>query len=464
MSRATVTTAGFLDADVVRAAQRTSDRVVADLLGGTRRPRGVVVTAPAGAGKSRLVADVVRQARDAGLRVAVAAPTNEQAFGLVRAVSALYGSLGAGRTVTFVPASSVSLPDEVRTLPGVRETPAAQARREPLVVGTLDKLGDAFARGSLGSYDVLLIDESYQADSAKYFAVGALAPVHLLVGDGGQISPFARIDDPGRWRGLPEDPLQTAVGVLRRNHPGTPVHGLPITRRLDRRAAGVARLFYPDLAFSPAVLPGVRQLRLRSGMTADARTRRLDGALDLAAREGWAHVELPRAAVLQADPESVELLVALVTRLFARGPEARCERRPRLQPVEPGQVAVGVSHNDQKDLLRVALDARGLEDVVVETANKLQGLEFEAVFVWHPLAGLPEADAFHLEPGRLCVLLTRHRQACVVVGRAGDRDLLEEQVPPPTAAYLGHDPDPLLDGWEVHREVFAALEPFRLCV
>jgi hypothetical protein len=80
----------------------------------------------------------------------------------------------------------------------------------------------------------------------------------------------------------------------------------------------------------------------------------------------------------------------------------------------------------------------------------------------HPLAGLPEADAFHLAPGRLCVLLTRHRQACVVVGRAGDKGLLEDQVPPPTAAYLGSDPDPVLDGWEIHRAVFTTLEPFKV--
>jgi len=141
----------------------------------------------------------------------------------------------------------------------------------------------------------------------------------------------------------------------------------------------------------------------------------------------------------------------------------RCERPPRLGRLRPEQVAVGVSHNDQKGLLRVALDAQGLSGLVVETANKLQGLEFEVVFVWHPLAGLPEASGFHLDPGRLCVLLTRHRQACVVVGRAGDRELLEDRVPPPTAAYLGWGPDPLLDGWEVHREVFAELEPLRVC-
>jgi hypothetical protein len=28
---------------------------------------------------------------------------------------------------------------------------------------------------------------------------------------------------------------------------------------------------------------------------------------------------------------------------------------------------------------------------------------------------------------------------------------------PPTPAYLGWDPDPVLDGWEIHREVIQAL-------
>lgn len=100
--------------------------------------------------------------------------------------------------------------------------------------------------------------------------------------------------------------------------------------------------------------------------------------------------------------------------------------------------------------------------MVVETANKLQGLEFAVTVVWHPLAGLAEADAFHLDPGRLCVVLTRHRHACVVVGRAGDRDLLTDTPPPPTAAYLGYDPDPVLDGWAAHEAVFDATDPYRL--
>src|SRR5438093_1496046 len=87
---------------------------------------------------------------------------------------------------------------------------------------------------------------------------------------------------------------QPAPGVLRRNHPSTPVYGMPISRRLAGRAVRVVRLFYPDLPFGPAVLPGVRKLRLRRAAVAAPRQRRLDSVVDLAAREGWAHVELPR--------------------------------------------------------------------------------------------------------------------------------------------------------------------------
>lgn len=463
MSTTNVQPQGLYDTCVIAEADRIVDRAIADLLSGTPGPRGIHVTSPAGGGKSHLISRAAGRARARRLRVAVVAPTNDQAFNLVRTLAQHHGGKD-GQTVTFVPASGRSLPDALRPLPGVRELDARTASGESLIVGTLDKLGDAFARGSLAPFDLLLIDESYQADAGKYYSVGDLAPIHLLVGDAGQISPFSTIEDPCRWRGLPEDPLQTAVGVLRRNHAGTAVYGLPITRRLDDRAVQVVRLFYPDLSFAPAVLPGVRELRLSKSHTAPRRSAHLDAALDLAVRNGWSYIELPRAAVLPADPETVKFLAGLVRRLFDRGPEVRCERQSKLVRLRPEKVAVGVSHNDQKDFLRVALDALGLSEVVVETANKLQGLEFEVVFVWHPLAGLPEADGFHLDPGRLCVLLTRHRQACILVGRTGDRALLEDQIPPPTAAYLGWDPDPVLDGWEVHHQLFAALERFQVSV
>src|SRR6202011_4357371 len=89
------------------------------------------------------------------------------------------------------------------------------------------------------------------------------------------------------------------------------------------------------------------------------------------------------------------------------------------------RIAISVSHNDQKDLLRVHLDEQGLDDVRVDTANKLQGLEYDLTIAWHPLAGLAEPDRFHLEPGRMCVMTTRHRHACIVVGRRSDTTLLD---------------------------------------
>jgi hypothetical protein len=77
------------------------------------------------------------------------------------------------------------------------------------------------------------------------------------------------------------------------------------------------------------------------------------------------------------------------------------------------------------------------------------------------LAGLPDVDEFHLDAGRLCVLLTRHRHTCILIGRTSDRELLDA-IPPTSRAYLGFNPDPLYDGWETHEAVFAALQPHRL--
>src|SRR5215218_804906 len=109
------------DTAAVTAAEVVTDCALCDLLDGANRPRGVVVTAPAGAGKSHLIARGVDQARKRGRRVAVAAPTNEQAFGLVRAIANTHCAGDPSWFVTFVPASTVSLPDAVRALPGVRE-------------------------------------------------------------------------------------------------------------------------------------------------------------------------------------------------------------------------------------------------------------------------------------------------------------------------------------------------------
>ena len=115
----------------------------------------------------------------------------------------------------------------------------------------------------------------------------------------------------------------------------------------------MAQAFYPDLKFSAAVLPGIRQLRLSPAMAIDRRGRLIDGALDRAvASNGWAHIELPTAPALTADPEIIDLITRLVDRLAQRGPRIRCEIQTSWRDLPGGRIAVGVSHNDQKDILR----------------------------------------------------------------------------------------------------------------
>jgi len=444
------------NAEVVARADSVAAAVVEDVRRSLGRETATVVKAPAGAGKSYFVGSAVGALRAVGARVAVCAPTNDQAYGLVDLLARRYPD----DVVTFVPATDRLLPPETGALPNVVSTDAATASGADLIVGTVDKLGSA--TGSLGRFDALLMDESFQADAGRYYRVGDLAPTHLLVGDSGQLSPFSTMDRPDRWRGLAEDPLQTAVGVLLRNYPATRVHAFPISRRLDPRAVEVARGFYPGHAFDAAVLSGTRELRVLPAVGSDPHTLTLDKTIEEAARSGWAHLELPQAPVLTADPVTIATIVDLIRRVARRGPTLRGEYTANaLMDLELARIAIGVSHNDQRDYLRAELDASGFGDVVVSTANKLQGLQFDLVIAWHPLAGLPDPDGFHLDPGRLCVLLTRHRQACIVVGRESDRSLVDG-LPPTTPAYLGWDPDPVLDGWAVHQAVFASLEPHRV--
>lgn len=443
--------------DVVREAERCVADAITSWL--SLPGEGAVVgIAPAGAGKSYALGSAVLAAQKQKLRIAVATPTNEQAFALT---SDIADRLGTAH-VTHLRAKKIQLPD-VNARKNVTSTDdAGMASRVKLVVGTLAKLGDAFSRGTLSGFDVLLVDEAYQANSVQYYMIGDLAPRHLLMGDSGQLAPFSTAPEGDRWRGLDEDPLLTAVEVLRRQKLVSKEVKLPITRRLDPRGASVARAFYPGHEFYAAVQDGVRQLTLAApAARARGRAAAVDRALELASTTGWAHVELPEAAVLTADEESIDLIVEIIRRTLARKAKVRCENTPRGRALRQADIAVAVSHNVQKDLLRAALQRAGLSDVEVNTANKLQGLTFELVIAWHPLSGLDDVDDFHLDPGRLCVMLTRHRQACIVVGRAGDRALVEG-IPPPSPAYIGWESNPVLDGWYAHEGVFDALSSFRV--
>jgi len=442
---------------VTHAADAVISAAITQTLSGLSTQGATVALGPAGAGKSTFVARTVEVVRGAEARVVVASPTNDQAFDLAKDIAGRLSSEMVTLYISDRRRSEVPVDMPVNVLVTTSSTVANQVS---ILVGTLSKLGDAHARGDLADFDLLLMDEAYQVNSTQYLTVAGLAPRHLLVGDPGQLSPFTTISDGDKYRGLEEDPLQTAVEVLLRHHPGTPVLRLPITRRLHPQAVEVVRSFYPGHAFQAAVLPDVRQLAFTSSGTISTHSY-IDAALEHGAAHGWAHIELPAGHVVSADPDTIATITNLVQRLLDRNPVGHCERHPHGRPLTEHDIAIAVSHNDQKNYLVWQLRQMGLSQVVVDTANKLQGRTVEVLVAWHPLAGQLEADAFHVEAGRLCVMMTRHRQACFVVGRAADRELLNG--PPPSApAYLGCEQEPILDGWQVHRQVFERLAPHRI--
>lgn len=155
------------------------------------------------------------------------------------------------------------------------------------------------------------------------------------------------------------------------------------------------------------------------------------------------------------------MLAALVRRLLERGATVVDERKPAGRKLLASNVAVIAAHNDQVLAARKALDDEGVDpdSITVSTANKIQGREYDVVFVWHPLAGRRDATAFHLEAGRMCVMLSRHRHACIVVGREGAAQLLAE-FPDTDPIYLD-EPEKFPDGWQANHLVLAHLGRFR---
>ena len=437
--------------------------VADDLL--SRAHRGVIVDSPPGAGKSTLVVELAGRLAATGERVMIVAQTNEQVDDLVGKLAKEHPEVVLGRLT----AGDYEVPERLAPLRG----PAlAFASKLPELAAASIVLATA-AKWALvkdGEFPWAILDEAYQMRSDGLLAVAPRFAdgTALFVGDPGQLDPFATVDTEA-WAGSPWDPSDSAVAVVRTHNPQLPVHRLPYSWRLPATAAPlVAKAFYPFAPFDAGTDLGDRSLTLGPAGSAGAaggggdavRAAAVDGALERAAAEGWAWYGLPAGQVVRTDAEAVEACAALAQRLVERGAEACDTAAGYRRPVTPARIAIGTAHRDQAAAIRAALARRdraghGLTEVTVDTANRLQGREYDVTIVLHPLSGRRDATAFHLETGRLCVLLSRHRHACVVVGRAGIADLLDAH-PHAEPVRLGV-PVKFPDGWAAHQAVLAHL-------
>ncbi|MFF1730807.1 AAA family ATPase [Streptomyces sp. NPDC058247] len=442
-------TGGDTPFDPGAAAGRATDAILRDTLHGTAR--GTVVDSPPGAGKSTLVVRAALELAEAGRPLMVIAQTNAQVDDLVLRLAEKNPELPVGR----LHSSDTDPYDKaLDDLANVRKsTKAGDLAPLPVVISTAAKWAHV---KDIDPWQHAIVDEAYQMRSDALLAVAGLFERALFVGDPGQLDPFA-IVGAEQWAGLSYDPSASAVTTLLAHNPELPQHRLPVSWRLPASAAPlVSGAFYPYTPFRSGTDHGDRSL----GFTVTSDGSGPDRVIDEAAESGWGLLELPAGHTPRTDPEAVRALAQVVGRLLDRGGVTLSERGPDPSPLTADRIAVGTAHRDQAAAVRSALAELGVTDVTVDTANRLQGREFDVTVVLHPLSGRPDATAFHLETGRLCVLASRHRHACIVVCRAGVPDLLDDH-PSTEPVQLGVTVK-FPDGWEAHHAVLARLAEHRV--
>ncbi|MEU6252086.1 AAA domain-containing protein [Streptomyces sp. NPDC047043] len=431
------------------AARATAD-ILHDTLHGT--DRGVVVDSPPGAGKSTLVVRAALELADAGRPLMIVAQTNAQVDDLVLRLAEKSPELPVGRLHS---SDSDPYDKALDDLPNVRKSAkAGELTGLAVVISTAAKWAHVKVDEP---WRHAIVDEAYQMRSDSLLAVAGLFERALFVGDPGQLDPFSIVGSE-QWAGLSYDPSASAVTTLLAHNPELPQHRLPVSWRLPASAAPlVSDAFYPYTPFRSGTDHGDRSLTF--AVPSDGSGP--DEVIDEAAESGWGLLELPARHTPRTDPEAVRAVATVVRRLLDRGGAATSERAPEEPaPLTPARIAVGTAHRDQAAAVRAALAELGVTEVTVDTANRLQGREYDVTVVLHPLSGRPDATAFHLETGRLCVLASRHRHACIVVCRAGVSELLDDypSTEPVQLGTLIKFPD----GWEANHAVLARLAEHRV--
>lgn len=415
----------------------------------------IIVDSPPGAGKTTLVERLVVTAQHVGMRVAVVTPRAEQAFDLVRRLLQDYPV-----PLELLLARERRLPDDLAAaserLPGRNMWRADDGLR--VEVGTVAKLA-AFVFGlptDQPTYDLLVCDEAYQVPYGAIAPLFHLARQVVLVGDPGQLPPLIAADiatfEAARYKvhwALPRE-------IVRR-FPDVPRFQLPLTWRLPADTVKfIQPSFYPQLPFAAAVPAGERHLHFQHRGPGDA----LDVVLDrLASGETLVAAQLPqrRAAPSDVDVDVAEHMARLVERLLTR--EAVWGGRRRLMPNDIGCVDPHVASGA---LLRQRLRVRGISprDVLVDTPEIWQGLQRPLIIVKSPLSGQPRLTAFHLEPGRWCVALSRHKLGCIIVCREGYEMALAQHhhdcADRPMASA-----DAEWAGWSAHQRLWAEMDRSR---
>jgi hypothetical protein len=322
-----------------------------------------VVDSPPGGGKTELVVTVIAHlATRTDMTILVATPTKAQASALTE------------RLATQMSRTSIHTEIKGTTSPYVK----VSGSQPSVTITTLAKC--RFIDRT--SYDLIVVDEAYQATHADVKSASAGIAQKLLVGDPGQIGPVVTVDT-SIWIGQKDAPHLQAPAVARLSKDAERFF-IDRTWRLGPDSARMVAPIY-DFEFHSVGIP-------RSAVTR--------GGEMLSEIEA---IAVPRASEVD-DLTALATVADRVAELMdseIRGPEG-------VRSADDADIAVVVSRNSQVAILTGMLRQRGLAPVI-GTADRLQGGEWPIVVALDPMLGVQEGQSEHNSSlGRLCVMVSRH--------------------------------------------------------
>jgi len=347
-----------------------------------------IVDSPPGAGKTALVVTTAAHlAMRADMKILIGTPTRAQGKALL------------DRLATQIPAKYLESGINGVLVPGPVIPSSDKECRVRVSTLAKCKLTDDRSR-----FNLLIVDEAYQATNA--IVSGAVSGVGqvLMVGDPGQIGPVVTIDT-SIWRGTKNAPHVPAPECVD-NYDDVERFSLDRSWRLGPASAAAIAPIY-RFPFASANIA-------RSATTNDGKPV---NEIEV--------VEVPRTMIVD-DIGALTAVVDRVGRLIGgklTGPQA--DGTVSHRTIEGSDITVVVSRNSQVSIVTGLLRQRCLSGVVVGTADRLQGNEWPIVVAFDPTSGTTSDQNEHnLSIGRLCVMASRHNTHLTWVHDGGWKELL----------------------------------------
>lgn len=388
--------------------------------------RIAVVKAPPGSGKSYNLLEALDGALTQGKRIAIVAQTNNQIDDLCERFCKRFPEDGIVRFSGESYERPDTLPDNVSIVLKKEFLPIGPS----VIIGTVAKLGLVEIENE---YDVLFIDEAWQMTWADFLTLRDVSDRYVMIGDPGQIPPTVTIAV-DRWEVSPVAPHMPAPEVILENQDlraVTQLFELDTCHRLPDDAVALVNYFY-DFPFSAIATAGERFLRPTKKVNAS----RLDKAILTLENHStviYTHPTDADGAPIETDIELAQVAADFVSRLLELQCDVSTSAAEKNIPRKLTAADIGIvsTHNQMNSAIQACLPAEliGTDAIQVTTPERWQGLQRAVMIAVHPLSGVQTPSAFDLETGRLCVMASRHKAACIFITRDHVGDTLNSHLP-----------------------------------